>query len=67
MVDSESMIEMFVTDKSEKEAEEVSKRIGSKNSIFLLTRDKENINNSLYYSNVNDHFGLGQWLESTNI
>ena len=58
IVDSESMIEMFVTDKSEKEAEEVSKRIGSKNSIFLLPRDKENINNSLYYSNVNDHLGL---------
>ena len=66
-MDSESMIEMLVTEKSEKEAEEVRKRIGSKNSIFLLPRDKENINNSVYYSNVNDHVGLGQWVESTNI
>ena len=58
MVDHESMIEMLVTDKSEKEAEEVSKMNGSKNSIFLLPRNKETINKSLYYSNMNNHFGL---------
>ena len=58
MVDRDIMIEMLVTDKSEKEAEEVSKMNGSKNSIFLLPRNKETINKSLYYSNMNNHFGL---------